>query len=124
MDQSGTALYRHGKDVSGVVEVKTKGGEAMTREEAIKVLGKIKDGFIAVHNGNPVVYGYSDYAMQAFDMAIEALKVDLVRCGECKYQDKGENEREAWNLCAYRPWLYKPTSDECFCSYGERRSDG
>ena len=40
MDQSGTALYRHGKDVSGVVEVKTKGGEAMTREEAIKILGE------------------------------------------------------------------------------------
>ena len=60
---------------------------------------------------------------EALDMAIEALKVDLVRCGECKYQDKGENEREAWNLCAYRPWLYKTTSDERFCSYGERRSD-
>lgn len=46
----------------------------MTNEEAIKVLGQIKDGFIAVHNGNPVMYGFSDYGVQAFDMAIEALK--------------------------------------------------
>lgn len=53
----------------------------------------------------------------------KAPSIDVVRCGECKYQNKGGNEREAWNLCAYRPWLYKPTSDESFCSYGERRSD-
>ncbi len=46
----------------------------MTREEAIKVLGQMKDGFVAVHNGNPVMWGYSDYGVQAFDMAIEALK--------------------------------------------------
>lgn len=47
--------------------------------------------------------------------------VSVVRCGECKYQDKGENECEAWNLCGYRPWLHIPTEDDAFCSKGERK---
>ena len=46
--------------------------------------------------------------------------VEVVRCRECKYQSKGENESESWNLCGFRPWLYVPTSDDHFCSYGER----
>lgn len=46
----------------------------MTKEEAIKVLEQMKDGFVAVHNGNPVMYGFGDYGLQAFDMAINALK--------------------------------------------------
>ena len=47
--------------------------------------------------------------------------VSVVRCGECKYQDKGENDCEAWNLCGYRPWLHIPTEDDAFCSKGERK---
>ena len=46
---------------------------------------------------------------------------EVVRCGECKYQDKGENDCEAWNLCGYRPWLHIPTEDDAFCSKGERK---
>lgn len=46
----------------------------MTNKEAIKVLEQMKDGFVAVHNGNPVMWGFSDYGVQAFDMAINALK--------------------------------------------------
>lgn len=46
--------------------------------------------------------------------------VEVVRCRDCKYQNKGENESESWNLCGYRPWLYIPTSDDHFCGYGER----
>lgn len=44
----------------------------------------------------------------------------VVRCRDCKYQSKGENESESWNLCMFRPWLYIPTSDDHFCGYGER----
>lgn len=47
--------------------------------------------------------------------------VEVVRCADCKYQEKGENECEAWNLCGYRPWLYIPTEDDAFCSHGERK---
>ena len=47
--------------------------------------------------------------------------VPVVRCADCKYQDKGENDCEAWNLCGYRPWLHIPTEDDAFCSKGERK---
>jgi len=46
----------------------------MTREDAIKVLELMKEGFIAVQNGNSVMYGFGNYGVQAFDMAIEALE--------------------------------------------------
>ena len=44
---------------------------------------------------------------------------DVVRCKDCIYQDKGENESEAWNICRLRPWYYIQTTDNDFCSYGE-----
>lgn len=49
--------------------------------------------------------------------------VPVVRCADCKYQDKGENDCEAWNLCGYRPWLHIPTEDDAFCSKGDRKDD-
>ena len=60
-----------------------------------------------------------------FENALEQIEpadvVEVVRCAECKYQDKGENDCEAWNLCGYRPWLHIPTEDDAFCSKGERK---
>lgn len=50
--------------------------------------------------------------------------VEVVRCKDCKYQDKGENESESWNVCNYRPWLYFSINDDDYCSNGERRTDG
>lgn len=47
--------------------------------------------------------------------------VEVVRCRDCKYQDKGENESEAWNTCGLRPWVHVPTSDDHFCASGERK---
>lgn len=40
---------------------------------------------------------------------------DIVRCGECKYREKN-HYCVKWG----QPYLCK---DECFCSYGERRTD-
>lgn len=48
---------------------------------------------------------------------------EIIRCKDCKYQRKGQNECEAWNLCGYRPWQYTPITDEHFCSYAERITD-
>lgn len=60
-----------------------------------------------------------------FENALEQIGaadvVEVVRCVDCKYQDKGENDCEAWNLCGYRPWLHIPTEDDAFCSKGERK---
>lgn len=41
--------------------------------------------------------------------------VPVVRCGECKYREKN-HYCVKWG----QPYLCK---DDCFCSYGERRSD-
>lgn len=56
---------------------------------------------------------------------IEAHKdaVPVVRCKDCKWQDKGENDSESWNICMYRPWSYKQIEDTDFCSDGKRRDD-
>ena len=48
---------------------------------------------------------------------------DVIRCKDCRFQDKGRNESESWNLCGYRPWLHVPTEDEHYCGYAERRTD-
>ena len=45
----------------------------------------------------------------------------VVKCKDCKYQDKGENESESWNVCNYRPWLYFNINDDDYCSNGERK---
>ena len=89
----------------------------MTREEAIKVLGQMKDGFVAVHNGNPVMCGFSDYGVQAFDIAIEALSVDLVRCWECKYWN------EEWEFCQISELYPTVTRADYYCGSGERRGN-
>lgn len=52
----------------------------------------------------------------------DAVKCQKVtRCRDCKYQDKNENEKETWNLCGYRPWLYVPVTDDHFCGYAKRK---
>ena len=46
--------------------------------------------------------------------------VKVVRCKDCKYKDKGQNECESWNMCKYRSWLYFPVNDDDYCSKGKR----
>lgn len=45
---------------------------------------------------------------------------DLIRCKDCKYQDKGENESESWNMCRMHNIS---TYDEAFCSWGRKREE-
>lgn len=85
----------------------------MTREEAINILWMYDVNF----EPHP-----AEEVMHAIDMAIEALRQpEIVRCKDCKYQDKGENESESQNLCGYRPWLYVPVTDDHFCGYAVRK---
>ena len=46
---------------------------------------------------------------------------EIVRCKDCKYQDKGEHGGESWNLCGYRPWLYVPVTDDHYCGWAKRK---
>lgn len=80
----------------------------MTREEAIKwvnirmCMGR---GKFTEHHP-PII----DEVWEAGLMAIEALSVDLVRCGECIYRDSCSELGE------------KIEADD-YCSFGKRRSD-
>ena len=53
------------------------------------------------------------------DELIESYE-NIVRCKDCYYYDKGENEVDAWEYCIF---LRHNTSDDDFCSWGERRQD-
>ena len=62
-------------------------------------------------------------AYEALSDMIKAVKelprIDLVRCGECKWGNK-DNEGTLW--CEHAiGGIMRPTD---FCSYGERRADG
>ena len=82
----------------------------MTREEAAKILLSALPYCV-------------DEIKEARDMAIEALKAEPVRCGECKWYVKGDNEVDAWSLCKRHAdsGYYPYTNEDDFCSYGERR---
>jgi len=58
----------------------------------------------------------ADKLVEAFDMAIEALQVEIVRCSMCKYYN--------WETkgCIRNPSVEKWENDD-FCSYGERIED-
>lgn len=49
--------------------------------------------------------------------------VEVVRCKDCKWQDKGENECESWNMCKHNVIEHFAIYDEHFCKWGERRED-
>ena len=55
--------------------------------------------------------------------SLPSTQPQIIHCADCRYQDKGRNESESWNLCGYRPWLHVPTEDEHYCGYAEGRTD-
>ena len=82
----------------------------MTKEEAIKQLDWMKYRFR---------FSLRWEQNRAFNMAIEALKVDIVYCKECKYRDEFGCHNPVWG----DGWgNYPPPnpSDGEFCSFGER----
>ncbi len=71
----------------------------------------------------PDASAYNGAISDVADMLIHFPAADVaevVRCKDCKYQNKGQNECESWNLCEYRSWLYFPVNDDDYCSKGER----
>ena len=71
----------------------------MTREEAIQALNEIFD--------DSEFSRYESWYGTAMEMAIEALKVQIVRCKDCRHWKIDSN------CDGYR-------SEEDFCSWGER----
>ena len=94
--------------------------EVSRKGEAMRLIDA--DALIAELEVMPIDIGFED-----IDRALEVVKEQpeaIVRCRDCKFQNKGSNEVDAWNLCNFRSWLYIPISDYCFCNFGERRTDG
>ncbi len=61
--------------------------------------------------------GVGKITLEAMDLLMGMVNIDLVRCGECEHWD----EEDHWcNIRDSYGWDYKPTD---FCSYGERRAD-
>lgn len=54
---------------------------------------------------------------------LPSVQLEIIRCEDCKYQNKGSNEVDAWNLCAFMTGTYIPISDDDFCNHGKRRTD-
>ena len=97
--------------------------DAVSRQAAIKTLEK---GLPS----EPLKSKYTEGITVGFGLAITWIEQlpavqsqPIVRCKDCRFQDKGRNESESWNLCRYRPWLHVPTEDEHYCGYAERRID-
>jgi hypothetical protein len=68
-------------------------------------------------------YGYRYAADAVRELPAVQPQSEIIRCKDCRYQDKGSNESESWNLCGYRPWLHVPTEDEHYCGYAKRRTE-
>ena len=84
----------------------------MTKEEAIKIINQHKSEAEYHLRLTQVLSSIEDELLniQAFNMAVEALKIDLVRCGECKYQDSCSELGEKIEVDDY-------------CSFGKRKND-
>ena len=69
-------------------------------------------------------YVMYDHTFDDIDAQPTVDAVPVVRCKDCIYHKRDNNESESWNLCGfYRPWLYRPTGDEKYCSDGVRRKE-
>lgn len=61
---------------------------------------------------------------QELVLALEdAPTIDIVRCNECRWLDKGENESCSWSMCTRHFGQYINVNADDFCSYGDKRDD-
>ena len=61
-----------------------------------------------------------DYKVFAKSMICDVPEVDIVRCKECRWLDKGENESCSWSMCTRHFGQYIDVNADDYCSYGER----
>ena len=79
-------------------------------------------------NGRKAIFefdenGVGKITLEAMDMLMELINIDLVRCGECKHYGFKETDRGGFPCCTNEIGVtpYRMPTD--FCSYGERRAD-
>ena len=96
----------------------------MQKDEAIKILARhlMQCGMMM-----PIEWvqknGEGSEFMQAYEMAMDALKNEPVRCKDCKHWKLIDGLNPHWE-CQIFFGLHEhgyPTNADDFCSYGERR---
>lgn len=65
-----------------------------------------------------------DTCMEAVKEQPTADVVEVVRCKDCKYLDKGENDSESWCECTAHFGKYFDVNENDYCSYGEKQVTG
>ena len=86
----------------------------MTREEAIKRLKEYEQYAYGIwHN--------EEEDTNAFDMAIETLLTDVVRCKDCRYWQEQEEGIVECSVCTRIHDLVFEMGADGFCSKGQRR---
>ena len=82
----------------------------MTMEEAIDLLSRAK----------PILA--TEELQTAIDMAIESLQAptdgDIIRCKDCYWYDKGQNDCDSWEWCKRHKF---DSYDEGFCSWATHK---
>ncbi len=80
-------------------------------------------------NGRKAVFefdenGVGKITLEAMDLLMGMVNIDLVRCGECKYMRKyALRSDEPTGIWCHRWSVPRLVTDDDFCSYGERRSE-
>ena len=64
-----------------------------------------------------VTYSHNAGLHEVYIIGSEAERIDLVRCGECKYR---EMFTPSWSYCPHLEWT---VTDSFFCGDGERREE-
>lgn len=87
----------------------------------------VQKGYLIAHLANcgirTINYDEWERLCECIHEAKPADVVEAVRCKDCKWQDKGENECESWNMCRHNVIEHFAIYDEHFCKWGERRED-
>ena len=83
----------------------------MTKKEAKGIINKVKYEYTFNCNKNSLK------VIKAFNMAIEALSIDIIRCKNCRYWYRKINK------CNRCPSISGNWEANDFCSHGKRRID-
>ena len=93
----------------------------LTREDVVKLfensISVAKSGGIGVLDEGTIL------SLNALEISIEALKQDIVRCGECKMSRKSHIEDKVNCMRFGSCDVDCEMSIDDFCSYGDRRTE-
>ena len=96
----------------------------MTREEAILYMTLYRQRLVSS-------VGDLDADIEAFDIAIEALQTNIIRCKDCKHRPTGTGANHDLEFpdddcpcqCADDYWYSWMPKDDWFCADGERKEE-